>query len=339
MIFICKLIINNYLCKGYKTYKTQTKMDKPQEAFRTMLSVLLSTMNNNKKEWAGNELIKSTLEKVVKLNDEVSKNSDIQENVLKGWTTMKLNARIKLNESTYIMNGFLRSLAVSVDDKIMYENFKVSMRKLEREYDTLINVYAQHTFKTIEENKAELKKIGLTQEIIDDFETTINDYTKIMSKPGVAIARQCTATDNIAKDIKKLRQILREELDTYMIIYKLKSPDFYRLYKIIRRIHKNKVTHFSMRGVASDSITGKPIQFVKVKAVLRGDPKQTEIIRRTSKSGIYIFKKLKPGVYDITFELDQYQPQTIKAVVQKNKLTRVNVSLSAAPPNLPKGKE
>ncbi len=167
-----------------------------------------------------------------------------------------------------------------------------------------------------------------SQELINQYQTTSNEFEKIIAVPQTNIAERKTLTQKLKNLFKTLDEYLSQDLDNLMIQYITTNPDFYSDYQNARIIYDSATIHKSLIGTVYEGheLT-HVVQYVQVTAKFKAGSELSDSVKSTSAKGNYQFKSLPEGLYSITFSKNGYQTQIIDIEIHKGKTTRLNVHL------------
>lgn len=302
-------------------------MLKRDEAYRSMVEKVLLMLVKFIKAWEGNKLMEGAVTIIRAKIEDLNRFWKIQLNVAKGLGAIKKKKRTKLNNSTFIMFGIIRTYALSIGNEKLYADHKASISTIREVKDTEMEAYAAATQKTIEKYKDELMQHGLTQKMIEDYGKEADGYIDALAAPAEAKAEQQVATEGIARTIKEIRAILDNKMDTYLIQYMEKNSEFYDTYQFARIIYDNPTGHYSLIGMVKNEATGKPEKNVKVTAQFIIEGKIVEYTKTTSAKGIFIFKILPQDKCKVIFTKNYFDTLTIDSEVYDNETTRLDVAI------------
>lgn len=302
-------------------------MKKREEAYRSMVQEVLLMLANFIKIWQGNKLIADAVTIIRAKLKELNKYISIQQNVTKGLGPIKKKARSKLDKSTFVIYGIIRSYALAVDNKQLAAQYKAPITTIQAVKDTDMEALAESTQETVDKHKDQLMQFGLTQQTIDDYQKNLDDYLKALSAPSEAKKEQKYATERIAEIINELREIFDDHMDTYIIPYMLSEPEFYRTYQLARIIYDNPTHHHSMIGIVTNQDTGKPEENVTVEVECEVDGKKVTYTKITTKTGIFIFKTLPDGKCHVKFSKNYFDALNVDSAVYPNQTTKIDVGI------------
>jgi hypothetical protein len=302
-------------------------MLKRDEAYRSMVEKVLLMLVKFITVWEKNKLMEGAVTIIRAKLEDLNKFWKIQLNVAKGLGAIKKKKRTKLNNSTFIMFGIIRTYALSINNEKLYADYKASISTIRDVKDTEMEAYAATTQKTIEKYKDELMQHGLTQKMIETYGKEADGFITALAAPAEAKAEQQVATEGIARTIKEIRAILDNKMDTYIIQYMSKNSEFYDTYQFARIIYDNPTQNYSLIGMVRDKKTKLIISGVKVEVKFKAGAELQTKVKKTGKHGNYIFKTLPAGVWEITFKYAGYHDYATKVVIHDNKTTRLDVQM------------
>lgn len=301
-------------------------MTKRDEAYRSMVQKVLLLFKESQKIIKDNKPLNEAIVIIEQHLADITINEDVQRNVTVSLAKLKKESRLALNNSTFVIFGIIRTYALAIKDQKLYDEHDYSISKISKMNDTTMASFSTSTIVTINKYKEELLKHGLTQQLIEKYGREDDGYINYLAAPAEAKAKQRVATENISNLIKKIRTILDKEIDTYMVQYITTNLDFYRTYIFARIIYDNPTSHYALMGIVTDKQTKIPLQGVKVR--FRAGTELIDTVKKTSKHGIYIFKKLPLEKCTVTFEKNYYQTITKNSEITDTKATNLNIELA-----------
>ena len=302
-------------------------MKKKQEAYLSMTEKSVGEMRNHQSTWTENAVIIATMANVDKIIVDIGKASARQNRKTSGLTKQKREYRKLLNTQSDVILGVIRSYAVTINEKNLYDNSNLSLSEIRRIKDSEILIKVGTITKFVTNNMAELVPYGMSDKTMLDYSEATDGYREFLSKPQIIIAEGKTATANLVKLFSALEVQFNDYLDNHMMQYKLSEPQFYSDYINARTIFDESTISKSLMGTVTNQSTGKPLQYVKVIVKFKAGSELADKVRTTSKKGNFQFKSLPPGVYKVLFKKPFYITEAADCVIHPNALTRLNAAL------------
>jgi hypothetical protein len=159
----------------------------------------------------------------------------------------------------------------------------------------------------------ELATYGVTQAMLDELQTAIEDFFAEISSPREGIISRKNATSALKEEFKKADEILYTKLDKLVGILKTGNPEVYNSYvnaRIIIDLGRGKSNgHYSIKGKVADFESGLPLGGVNVSIV------GTTQVMMTGIDGVFDLAVKEPGVYQVRGEKEDYVVVVEEAIV------------------------
>ena len=302
-------------------------MLRKQEAYLSMAEKTVGEMNKHRNTRNDNTIIDITLAKIEGIMTDIGVASARQNRKTSGFTKQKKEYRKMLNTQSDVILGIVRSYAVTVNNKNVYDNANLSLSDIRRIRDSEILIKVGTITKFVSNNMDELAPYGMTDKIMLSYNAAAVGYKEFLTKPQELMAERKTATKNLVKLFDDLEMEFNNNLDNHMMQYKLSEPQFYSDYINARTIYDESTISKSLMGTVTDQLTGKPLQYVKVIVKFKVGTDLADKVKTTSAKGNYQFKSLPPGVCKVVFKLPFYTSNAEDCVIHPNALTRLNSAL------------
>ena len=302
-------------------------MTRNQEAYLSMSKKVVGEMQRHHSTWTENAVIVATIANVEKVMSNIALASARQNRKTEGLTKHKREYRKKLNTQSDVILGVIRSYAITINNKNLYENANLSISEIRKIKDSEILIKVGTITKIVTNNMAELVPYGMNDKIMLDYSEARDGYKEYLTKPQEIIAERKTATSTLVKLFSDLEIEFNEFLDNHMMQYKLSEPQFYTDYINARVIYDASRISKSLIGTVTDQETGEPLPYVEVSARLVSKKIADKYVKSTSHIGNFQFKSLPEGVYKVSFKLPFYTTQVADCVIHPNALTRLNWQL------------
>ncbi len=308
-------------------------MNKSQEAYKSMAMKTIGEMHVHNSIWKANKVIGGTVTGIETIFAEIDKTNARQNLTSKGLTHKKSEFRKQVDNTSDIFLGIFRSYAKTTGNDDLYANSDKSLSEIKRIPDTEILVLANSTKDYATTNKEALKDYGISDQMIKDYETSIDGYSEYLTKPQELKAQKATSTAHLKELFKKLDEQLTEYLDNHMMQFKEKEPQFYSDYENARTIYDAPTTSKSLMGTvhdADDDCDGEEdcaLQYVTVTVKFKAGSELADSVKKTTKKGNYQFKGLDEGVCTVTFKKFKYETIIKEIELHKNDLTRLDVKM------------
>lgn len=210
-------------------------MNKRQENRLSMYLAVQTYMNNKQTEWEGLPILVSQKADLDTLITGIQETRRIQETDITGITRDKENKSDALGDKVVEVASSLGGYAlINGDTKLQSEVY------ITPAHFDLLNDTGKITFSELVKQKAveylsELTDFNTTQEDIDELQSLLNAYSKVVQSPREAMSDASAATVKLEKlmyDVNKKLEIL----DKLVYTLQTANPDFVQGYKNARII-------------------------------------------------------------------------------------------------------
>ena len=243
-----------------------------------------------------------------------------------GVTEDKAVLKRKLASTAAIVAALTKAYAVSINDNTLKQSVNYSESDLFYSRDVTIQLDVQNIYNIANTHLAALAAYGVTPAIMTLFGTTIFDYQQKMQAPTVARDERAVATENVALLIGAANELLINQIDHSMKIFKISEPDFYKLYRKARKIIDlggKSVNAGTLSGVVKDAATNLIVEAALIE-ILNSD----DVASSNSLGEFSIL--LEPGTYSIRVSKDDYsETQVDDIVIVKGQTVSLNILLEA----------
>lgn len=166
--------------------------------------------------------------------------SDGQENSLIGVRALKDAKRDQTIGTAMEIVGALKALASVNSSPDLKAHVKIAESQLrfasKQDFLHLVN----RILEKANEHSAELEVFGIDQAKIEALTALRDDVESAINMPRTAMIDRKTFTLKIIERFEELDEILKEQLDTLMLVLKKQHPDFYKDYKGARVVIEPK---------------------------------------------------------------------------------------------------
>ncbi len=289
--------------------------------FLRMVKRTIDYLNENNIYWQDNIALVAIIKLIIQFYDKIDRYQEEQQLNITGYAQKKNDQKQKVILNTFAIIGSIRAYASTNNDKVLLGKVKYSRSDLWRLRDMELNNLYNTLVKICTSILDNLAEYNITQEVIDNYTSEINNYNEIIREPIKAIKRRKTATASIKIDMPEFRKIISERLDGIMEQYHLTHPYFYLGYTKHREIVDTPTHKLSLKGTVVNLNTSEPM--FNVITIIPELEKETE----TTELGNYQFKNIKRGIYKIEFQKEGYKSITQTIEIQDTYTTELNVEM------------
>ena len=231
--------------------------------------------------------------------------SEAQELDYKGKAETKGARKLNLIDQTMEIIRRVVAYATVNDLYELKEEVNYSTSELKRSADTVLRTICQVVNESATSVLTELDTYGVTQAMLDDQQTAIDDYFKEVTAPREGIISRKNATAALLVEFKTGDEILRKRIDKLVEMLKTTDVEAYKSYtnaRIIIDLGKGKKNgHYAIDGKVIDFETGMPLSGVAVSIV------GSTIIVMTGTDGIFNIPVNAMGEYVLRAEKEGYK--------------------------------
>jgi len=302
--------------------------DYQKAELKMMQEVVRFFDENPNLEKTDNSILKTHVTKLKDFIAQIEKNAIKQEFDNTGYTENKKKAKQELANADVNVTASICSYATDSGKNELYNEFNISISKVNRMSDADLVNYTKTIVATATENIKDLKPYNITAEELTSLTQLNEAYSELLLIPAEERKEKKVATENIKKLISEALQLLKRSLDNDMVHYKDTQPDLYAKYINIREIDDSQTTALSIKGTVSDAHEpAHVLQHVRVTAKFKAGQDWKEMYATTTAKGNYQFKGLPDGKCTVTFELEYYDTITKDIAVYSGKATELNITI------------
>jgi len=297
--------------------------------YRTVIAVCMSNLPSLAKVKAFEDAYKLLKVKLA----EILAAANQQKEVLTGITEEKQLQKRELAKIAATIAIVIKGFALTKNNlKLAAEvSFSESGLATMKEEDLLSNARNIHT-KSID-NLAALADYGITQVLIDQLDTKINDFADKKPAPASAKVNKEALTDKLNVLFDDANSILKEQMDTTGKIYSVLDPNFYELYKGSRKII-DRGRRTNNTGLLKGTVKGKITVTDKEDKLLADVILQLlelNLIVTSDEQGVFDFDDVDAGKYTLKVSKQGYADLIVKDLeIKKGEDKVLNLVLSNA---------
>ena len=260
----------------------------------------------------------NAIAKLIAYIQDIEETSEAQETNRIGYAQGKEITKEELVNIIFVLAGQVKSFAVNTNNPVLKNEVSYPISKLFAMADTGLLITAGRIIAKATQNIAELADYGVTAPLLNDIQLIVNNYTIKISQPRNATSLQVEETNQLEILFSKTDKLLKEKMDTLVIIVKNSDPDFYNVYKSNRKIIGPGYQKIPLRCKVKDQ-EGIPIP--KVTAIIDGINKK---FITTANGGFYV-KSIPNGTHTITFTRAGFETQSTTFPITKGTRTNLNI--------------
>ena len=269
--------------------------------------------------------------KAVDIKKEIVTNIEIQESDISGYARRKKEQKNSISEFDYELSSGLRSFANDTDNAPVYDEFDLSVSKINKLSDINFVTYSKNLITNLNKYKKEVEAYGVSADDIDKLSLDLAHFNNILLEPAQHKDQKKVASQNIKELISEELNLFKTSIDNHMEQYRTSKPDLYKNYQEARQIDDNRTTALSIRG----KITGgeaeiEVLEYVHVTAKFKAGTDWKEMSATSTAKGNYQFKGVPDGMCTVTFEKNYYQTIVVESEVHHQKATQLNVVMKKA---------
>lgn len=243
---------------------------------------------------------------------------------LKGVADSKQQFQDSLSTQALAIASVISTYASVKKDLTLKESMNFSKSELFYGPGQLLNEKSANILTKAKELATSLKDYGITDALMDSFESQLKDYAANVNEPRNMTAERKQAGIQVRELFKQLNRLFIEQLDRMMLLFKFTNSDFYEQYMIKREIVDPTRRKTRVEGTVTDKFSGKALAGVTV--IL----KNTELNTTTADDGSYSLKTPIIDEMPVIYQKDGYKPATKEATVKRGQSTRIDVALEFA---------
>ena len=264
---------------------------------------------------------KNAFQEVTNRRNTIQTQMLVSENDTTSTTGAKDNVQEELCVATAKAAAPVSAYADSIRDAELHALMNVSVPKLMKEKQGLLEAACLKIYNKAVELKEQAAPFNLTGDLLSDVETLLEKWRVKLPSTGIQQAVITTSIENIAKLMVEIDAILKKQLDKMMVTLTKTDPELVSLWENARTIKKPQrtVTQLVVKVQAKED--SKPVADRLVLAV-----NGIETPARTNAEGEAIFKPIKNGIYDVKVMVEGSEPMVLKSCrIWMGKINRVEM--------------
>lgn len=229
--------------------------------------------------------------------------ASLQTAVISGIAVDKADLKETMARLTFNYSGPGRAWAAQNNDDTNYNALNVSESKIKNFADDLAGPVCRNIYSILFANAAVLVPFGLTPAMLNELNTTINDYVAIVPLPNNAINNRQTYTTNIDNALKDGSEFLERVLDNIVRGQINNNADFVSNYFNGRVINDPPVHSTTFKINVLEATVNTPLLGARAEAV------GTTKVAFADVNGFCELKQFPKDTYTILVTLPGFNPE------------------------------
>ncbi len=292
-------------------------MDKIQIDHLNMFETVDECFKRNAASWNSNSKMNLAVKDFHNNINEINKLSTVQQgSSTVGITKSKLEAKENMAELAAAAISAGKAYAHEIKDAELFKSLNVNKSKIINAAGNKAGYMTQLIHDILlpltmdPDQAANLSDCGIDTDGLKILQKAIYDYISLLGKPLQKATTRILATRSLAKYFSDTIDLLNNRLDPLMVQYKIKKPEFFKLYTLDRFIHVigHRKTVIISGFVFNNETPALPQPHVLMK--LTGKDKtgnKINLSKHTDAKGHYSFTRLHIGTYTVSFSLSGFK--------------------------------
>ena len=295
-------------------------MTKDQEDILNMYESSDDVLQENNTVWSANIPFKTAVEAFEAQVDTINNLRDRQEANTTGVTQDKENKRITLETRAYQIGSIVAFYGSVSNKRELLKKVSFTQTKLSEARDNELPGMANQIHQGATDNAAALLAYGITDAMITNLQTAIDDFVTYISKPRAAKADTSAATAQMVKAYDDADKTLKEQIDKGMELYRFANDTFYINYFKARIIVNSPTLKRALDVHFEDSLTHAALEHVSATI-------DSTIHKRSSNLGNIRQQSLAEGAHSISSTLPGYNALTQPFNVISGETTKIIIAM------------
>ena len=181
------------------------------------------------------ELVEA-LTRLSRLLQVIDQNRQVQEADTTGLTIEKTVIRQRVNKHILQFSAALLAHATITKNNELKQKVTYKSSDLIHAADPILYDIGLLQLNLARPLQNDIMRFSLTQQNFDEMEQDLNLFKQAMPQKRVATGTSKVSTENISSTFRAIDDLLKNEIDIFMLHYQFSSPDFYQEYKNARSI-------------------------------------------------------------------------------------------------------
>ena len=211
-------------------------MTKREENKLSMYKAVLKFFDDNVAKLERIPVIASIIEGYRGLVGEVESKHEEHQTAAKGFADHKGDRKVDLVEELVTIGDILFAYAARINDQRLKALFKVTPSGLKEMRDTELLNRARTMHDRAEEHLTDLEEFTIDEAVLQVLQERIDAYEEALTGREAAAGTQTAARVALTDRFSAVDDILYDQLDPLMEVFRTEDRDFYNEYKSVRVI-------------------------------------------------------------------------------------------------------
>lgn len=212
------------------------EMNAKQNAKLNMYRTTVKHLDENDAITAASPAFQTAVNKLKATNTAIAGTAQQKSGALTGIAADKSNAKQTLCQIASTIAGAVSAYASANRSETLKQEMNLPVSTLARSRDEALAPRCQMIHDRADENKDALADYGISRTQLSNLQTAIDNYSAETTKPRTAVTQRKTANVNLAALFKENDDILKNQLDKLVELYRPDHPDFVQTYESARII-------------------------------------------------------------------------------------------------------
>ncbi|PWD98261.1 hypothetical protein [Marinilabilia rubra] len=141
-----------------------------------------------------------------------------------------------LAKKVAILSGILKAFYALEGEETSTDKYDVSKTDLIKARERDVEAIVTPLIKKVRDNIEALSDFGVTEAMVSETETTLDDFTTLIGKPRTIRNKRFTKLKTLDELFDATNDLLKNTLDPLMLQFELSNPEFYEEYTRARTI-------------------------------------------------------------------------------------------------------
>lgn len=210
-------------------------MNKTQSNQFTMFLALQQFLDEQTGVWSAIARLtayKNLLDELISRIMEKSQEAESDTKVSDRKEKLKVLLGIKLSS----LAGTVEAYAYDLENEDLAKQVHTTKSDVQRLKDTDVEPRTNTILHIVREHLSDLADFGVTQDTVDEVQTTLDEYQALLGKPRSILNKKYVALDTLEQLFGECNQLLDKKMDNMMLRFREVNPEFYDGYQRARTI-------------------------------------------------------------------------------------------------------
>ena len=165
-----------------------------------------------------------------------------------GVTSQKNYANEKLINQTKAVDAALMAYFTKTEKKVEFHKVKYTKSDFEKMRANKLILVSKEILGLARDNMGDLADYLISEEILNELEATINEFSGLATSPHISIGERKNAHHDLSDLFKTANTILNEQLDLMIVPYEKSQPEFFSAYMNARKVVQYGIRHEKGKG-------------------------------------------------------------------------------------------